>query len=357
MRRGFNIFIVVAALLAALSTSCTKNTLVDLGTTHTQLINIRLDESFLQELAAYELDDPRTVTYQFFAKSKYAVTTSFKNSGLSTDGIYVTPGTYDVLVYTSDFYTEDGLSYFSLSSVADFGVQLINRSTMTQISPLESTKTTEDGEEEDAVKSEEARYSVLAWAPDPMYYKIMEDVEITPDDEVVVSLEKGTYRYRMIFPCSDVNVFHNTSSSYISIYGMKYWLNLYTRDYPTYIDAFQDDPEYMHLSWDTTGAICGEDCFYFDFYGLGFNESSDTLIELTLTGNGGLGSVLDITAEDDNEMQLEYVQKMIDELKACPYGGESIYGGAELNAYVLLKAQSIEPTIEQWEDVSVDFVM
>ncbi len=355
MRRIFNIIVALTiALIAYTTTSCTKNTLVDLGTSHVQLIPIKLNLDFVTELDEYDIPEPRSVSYHFFAKSKYAINESFKNDGFSTDEIYVTPGTYDILVHTNDFYPEDGLRYLNFSCVEEFGVELINRSQMTQISPkLNETKNDESSSND--VKSANPRYSVSAYAPDPMYYTIMEDVEINPNDEVWVKLDKGTYRYRMIFPCEEVDVFHESSS--IGIYGMKYWLNIYTGDYPRNIDTYQYDSEYMHLSVDTTGEVCGEDCFYFDFYSLGFNPESSTKIYLELSGDGGLGSLLDITAEEDNELQLKYVNMMIDELKNMPKGGESVYKGARLNSYILLKAQSIDPTIEDWYDESFDIIL
>ncbi len=325
--RGAN-KILLLLLWAILLNSCKMNELMDLNIDHSEPVEIEIDlGSDLNELIAEDLM-PMSISYHFFAKSRYAISTSQTIEFGSDEKVTVTPGTYDVICYTSDFYDIDALIYpYSISSVDEFAISVVTKGTLVSDTKNET-------------------YTQEIWAPDPMFYTIMEDVDISTTEAVDISLTPGTFKYRIIFPTVDA---HLISGGSISLSGVKTALNLYNGDYPTDIDGIQDDPDFMMITAD-------DDNFYADFYSLGFNEYGDTNIELTLTSNELSGYAVVTITEVGDIFDTNAVEQLFEDLRNSPTGGVITYQGI-LDATLLLNIKDVSPTIEPWDDNSVDMLI
>lgn len=333
----------MVVMLAALLSSCKMNSLSDYDVDHSEPITIQFDFGTVLSGLIYDengelLDDaliPASITFSFFGTSKYAVSTTQTVDFSIEDGLQgdvtVTPGTYDVLVYTSDFYDISGLKYKqNMTSLEDFEVSLYESGESRLKSRAGSAVTTE----------------LTVSAPDPMFYCIREGFDLSAGGDAGFEMQLGVPKYRINFPATSIDLLAGGS---VSAYGVKTTSNIYTGEYPHEIAGYQTDTDWMQITIDVEN-----NCFYAEFYSLGFNEDSEVDLWLSLSSYGS--TVSEFWASSKEGLDPDLMQELYDELRALPNGGEVTYGG-KADMLLLLNMKEIGPTIEDWEDESVDMVL
>lgn len=120
MRRIINI---ISVLIVIFSCSCTRKVLLEPGHHHGEEIKVRIDLDALEDADVEKGDKPdyykdmlssaRSITVlaqPLYGKEKFSVHQIDSLEG----SIWLMPGEYDIIIYTSDFYDVDGIYYRGL---------------------------------------------------------------------------------------------------------------------------------------------------------------------------------------------------------------------------------------------------
>lgn len=175
------ILISFALIVAMLSSSCEMKVLLEPGHNHgvetfiTIEVNAEVDAEKGDNPTLYSdiLSQARSVTIIAYPKSETAKYAVNKMSGLS-GSIWLMPGVYDLLIYTSDFYDLDGIYYRGMEDK------------LTAEAYTSAVKVSKNG----AVKSFNME------EPDPLFVHLYEDFTVVPgDNKVSEGLEPLSYKY------------------------------------------------------------------------------------------------------------------------------------------------------------------
>ena len=198
------IFILLSIVLLAVS--CERKVLLEPGHHHGNEVHISIDVDVNVDTDVETGDDPdmyktilstaRTVTIVAYPKDENGHYGIHKISGLEGT-IWLLPGRYDLLIYTSDFYDVDGIYYRGLDKP---------NTAEAYTNQVKSSRT----------KTEVKSYDMAE--PDPLFAHFYEDFEVVEGENRLESgLQPQTYKYWYEV---DVDGLDYISSAWLEIDGM-----------------------------------------------------------------------------------------------------------------------------------------
>lgn len=302
--RGFRLSVVIVTI-AVLLCGCQRKALLEPGHHHGNLVGISIA---LKVQTQVQMDaECRSFTVIAFPKDPSAHVETVNIKG-SRGSFYLVPATYDVLVYTSDFYDLDANYYRGMDNMY-----------------------TAEAYTRQVLKSKEGTKSEFVMEnPDPLFACLYEDLEVEANDgnSITVELEPRSYKYWFWV---NVKGLEYLSSAYMEIQGM------YTSAFLW--DGSNRDEEYGVQSVETV-LYKDQDKIYGEFWSFGPHQSEDVRNTMVLNFINGRNI----------RVQLDDITDLI---KPLTHGGEiRIEQSFVINAGD--SGSGFEPEVGEWEDVGVD---
>lgn len=306
--------IVILSALVLVVTSCHRKTLLEPEHHHGSevvidlKVSVSVDANLDHESAlAYEavLGTAKSVTIVAYPKGPTSVYGVHKIKGLS-GSIWLMPGTYDLLIYTSDFNELDGIYYTNLDNLEKVEAY-------TSQAKISKTK----------VKS------YVIEQPDPLFVHLYENFHVIEGENSLESgLDPMSYKYWFDI---DVDGLEYISSVYMEIDGM------YTSVYMA--DGSHNEDEYALQKIETQ--ICrDENKIKGEFYSFGPHQDDSVKNTMVLTFINGRTI----------KVQLDDIS---DEIKKLVKGGE-----IPINQKIVINVgdsgAGFEPEVGEWDEEEVN---
>ena len=210
------LFILSICLMALVS--CSRKELLEPGHHHGSEVKIRINEAvdreenpdvyFDSEYYGNLIGRSNSLTVIAYPKDLNGTYQVHRLDAIS-GSIWLLPGEYDLLIYTSDFNELDGIFYRGMDT-------LITAEAYTSQSKAKDTKETKDSET--TAKSKSEVKSIFMETPDPLFSRLFMNFKVSKNDTTLVgNLHPQSYRYWF-----EVNVegLEYISAAYLEIAGM-----------------------------------------------------------------------------------------------------------------------------------------
>lgn len=322
MNRLSALFMAVALFITA---ACQRKELLDPHNHYNLIINACFDEHALNQLISNKSEgytkpgEPRTTKYILYEKNSQKVAYNGSINGLR-GGVYVQEGIYDMLLYTTDFYSVDANFFRGLDkwSIAE---------TYTRQSTVDDATPRADVTEMYMVE------------PDPTFSAVKGEIVVLDgykDQVIDVELVQKSFKYYLTIHAKGLQNIHTAT---MQISGM------YTSAYLTHEDHRMNEAGIQTVDLEirpyTGDNPLGNGELYGEFWSFGPNLRED--ISNTITLYFVNGDVIVMKLKD-----------LTGQIKTLTRGGEII-----VEEFLEIKgpAGGFQPGVGDWNDTNVDIIL